>query len=158
MKNNRNTTIILILLLPVLLLSCSNQKIFEKFEKFENISWNRFNKLKFEINLEDTEPQFDIFLAIRHLPEIQYKELKINMTIYSPSEEMRSADYVLPLRNKDGNSLSECLGDLCDITIPIRKRFKFSEPGINRIEIESKFTKVDMPGIMEVGLIVRKSK
>lgn len=157
MEVNNIKNIIWVLLFPVFLLSCNNQKIFEQHKEFDKMSWNRFNILQFDVNVKDPESAYDILLAIRHLPEIRYKELKINMTIYSPSGAMRSADYILPMLDKDGNSISSCLGDLCDITIPIRNQFKFTEAGINRIEIENKFTKVDMPGIMEVGLIIKKS-
>ena len=52
-------------------------------------SWNRFNILKFEIPVNDTQTPVDIVLAIRHLPEFQIRELPINMTIYMPSGEMR---------------------------------------------------------------------
>ena len=124
----------------------------------EKQSWNRFNILKFEIPVNDTQSSVDIMLAIRHLPEFQVKELPINLTIYMPTGEMRSAEEVLNFTEKSGESRSECLGDLCDITFILREDFTFSEPGKVRIEIENKWPKVELPGILEVGLIARKSK
>jgi gliding motility-associated lipoprotein GldH len=140
------------------MISCQNDKTFEQYKKLDKQSWNRFNILKFEIPVHDTQTPVDIVLAIRHLPEFQIRELPINMTIYMPSGEMRSAEEVLKFTEKDGKSRSECLGDLCDITFNLREDFTFSETGTVRIEIENKWPKVELPGILEVGLILRKSK
>lgn len=140
------------------LVSCRNDKIFEQYQKMDKQSWNRFNILKFEIPVNNTQSSVDIILAIRHLPEFQVTELPINMTIYMPSGEMRSAEDVLNFTEKSGESRSECLGDLCDITFNLREDFTFSETGTVRIEIENKWPKVELPGILEVGLIARKSK
>ena len=106
----------------------------------------------------DTQNAFDIVLVIRHLPEFKIKELPVNVTIYLPSGEMRTAEHILNFTDKDGNSLSECLGDLCDITFPLREDFIFPEAGTVRIEIENKWPRLELPGILEVGLILEKSQ
>jgi len=140
------------------MISCRSDKTFEQYKKLDKQSWNRFNILKFEIPISDTQTTVDIILALRHLPEFQIMELPINMTIYMPSGEMRTAEEVLKFIEKDGKRLSECLGDLCDITFNLREDFTFSETGTVRIEIENKWTKVELPGILEVGLILRTSE
>ena len=140
------------------MISCQHDKTYEEYKKMDKQSWNRFNILKFEVPVNDTQTPTDIILSIRHLPEFQIMELPINMTIYMPSGEMRSAEEVLKFTEKDGKSRSECLGDLCDITFNLREDFTFSETGTVRIEIENKWPKVELPGILEVGLILRKSK
>lgn len=137
--------------------ACSNSKVFEEYEKFEELSWNRFNFLEFEVPIVDTESAYDIYLSLRHLPEFPHKQLPINFTIYSPSGEMRTADQVLELNDEAGNRLSKCLGDFCDVSILLREDFSFSEPGTFNFRIENKWTKVDLPGIMEVGLLIKKS-
>ncbi len=75
-----------------------------------------------------------------------------------PSGEMRTADYSFKIKDKEGKILSECLGDYCDIKFLLRGGFRFSEPGIVKFEIENKMTKIETPGIIEVGLIIEKSK
>jgi len=151
--HNFFTTIIL-----VFLLSCSgNQTVFEEYQKFDNLSWSRFNILKFEVNLEDIESSYDIYINIRHLPEVSYKEMVINFTIFTASGDMRTTDYTLKFYDREGKKLSECLGDYCDLLVPLRESFRFYETGRVRFEIENKFTKIKMPGILEVGLIMKKS-
>ena len=124
----------------------------------DQLSWDRFNILHFEFPVEDTEKEYDFFISIRHIPQIPYKKMEVNFTLYTPEDDMRTGNIELRLVDLEGESLSKCLGDLCDIELPLRKNFKFSAKGKARIEIENRYTKIKMPGIMEVGLIVRESK
>ena len=149
--------VFIIFIASSLLSSCGNRTVFEEYKKFDNLSWGRFDFLDFEVAIEDVEAEYDILFAIRHLPEIPYQDMKINLTFHSPSGEMRTADHVFELVDKDGNKLSKCLGDFCDISFPVRKNFVFSEEGVIKFRIENKYTKTQMPGILEVGLIVRES-
>lgn len=138
--------------------TCTQQKFFEQYRKLDQQSWNRFNILKFEVPVKDTINTFDIIISIRHFPEFSVEELPINLTIYMPSGEMRTADHVLNFTDKEGNKLSECLGDLCDISFPVREGLVFPGTGTVRIEIENKWPKLELPGIMEAGLILKRSK
>lgn len=148
----------LFIVLLALSSGCSNSKVFEEYIKFDNLSWNRFNFLEFEVPAENIETEFDVYIALRHLPEFPHKELPVNLTIYSPSGEMRSADHLLELTDNEGNNLSKCVGDYCDVSILVRKELSFYEPGVYKFVIENKWKKVDLPGIMEVGLLIKKSK
>jgi gliding motility-associated lipoprotein GldH len=143
----------------LVLTSChSDQKVFEEYHTFDNMSWNRFNLLNFKMEVIDLEVPYDIYISIRHIPEIPYQEMIINFTIFTPSGDMRTSDYTLDFIDREGKHLSDCMGDYCDLLVPLRKSFRFYELGAAKFEIENKYTKVEMPGIMEVGLILKRSK
>ena len=139
-------------------MSCDNRTEFEQYKKLENQSWNRFNIIKFEVPVNDIKTAFDITLVIRHLPEFKIKELPVNATFYMPSGEIRSAEHIIKFTDKAGESLSECLGDLCDLSFILREDFIFPETGTVRVEIENKWPRLELPGILEVGLILQKSQ
>jgi len=40
--------------------------------------------------------------------------------------------------------------------VPLREKYKFSETGAVKFEIENKMTNYDLLGVMEVGLIMKK--
>jgi gliding motility-associated lipoprotein GldH len=141
----------------IVILSCDNRKIFEEYQKFEKQSWHRFNILKFDVPVKDTQNAFQIELNIRHLPEFKIREMQINMTIYMPSGEIRTAEHTLSFTTKEGESLSECLGYLCDISFMLRNDFIFQEAGTYKFEIENKWPKLELPGILEVGLRINRS-
>jgi gliding motility-associated lipoprotein GldH len=148
----------LLFLMVIALLSCNNRKEFEQYQKFEKQSWHRFNIVKFEVPVSDIRNPYNIELIIRHLPEFIIKDLPTNVTIYTPSGEMRTSEHILNFTGTDGKNLSKCLGDLCDITFNLREDFVFPEPGTYQIEIENKWPKLELPGILEVGLILEKSQ
>lgn len=148
----------LFFLLLVISFGCDSSKVFEEYKKMDKFSWYRFNNLEFDVLIEDTETEYDVFILFRHLPEFPHHQLPINLTIYSPSGEVRSANHLLDLYDDEGNRLSECMGDFCDVAVLARKEITFYEPGTFRFMIENKWKKVDLPGIMEVGLMIRKSK
>lgn len=148
----------LILFFTVFLVSCGGNKVYEDYQKLDKQSWNRFNFLKFEMPVEDIDQDYDIYLVFRHWPEFPHKAIPLTITIYMPSGSERTFDHNVKLYSKGGHQLSECLGDFCDLEDLIRPGLRFSETGIVKFEIENKFTKIETPGIMEVGLIVRKAE
>lgn len=148
-----------ILLMALLALSsCTRRKVFSEYHKFGNFTWNRFEMLTFDVPIADEESLYEIAVAVRHIPQFPYGDLDINLTIKSPDGEMRSGDFTLKLKDKNGKWLGDGMGDLYDIEIPVHKNMKFSGKGVTRIEIENKMNKFEIRGIMEVGLVVRKAK
>lgn len=159
MKKSHTICLFISGLVLAALMACQvNTTIFEEYRQFEDLSWSRFDILEFSTVVEDVQSPVDIFLSIRHLPEIPYKSMAISYTIYSPAGDMRSSDYSFELVDQEGESLSNCMGDYCDLMVPIREAFTISESGRIKFEIENKYTKIEMPGIIEVGLIMKKSK
>lgn len=146
-----------LLLMVIFLSSCNRDTVFEDYWKFDNLTWNRFDFVTFEMDVEDIEQYYDIFLVFRHVPEFPVSKLELNFTVLPPSGGYRSSDHSYWLR-KSGVLQSDCLGDYCDFLVPLRKEYKFNETGSTRFEIENKIPKFESTGIIEVGLIIRKSK
>ncbi len=136
----------------------SHRTIYEEYQEFENLSWNRFQVLDFRMEVEHVDTPYDIFINIRHLPEVPYEEMTINFSLFTPSGDMRTTDYELDFYDPDGKRLSQCLGDYCDLLVPLRRTFRFHEPGEVRFEVENKYTKLEMPGIIEVGILVKEAE
>ena len=145
------------LMLPIQHGCDRNKTVFEKYHRFDNLSWNRFDILDFRMQLDKVDSPYDIFINIRHLPEVPYEEMTINFTIFTASGDMRTADYDLDFYDPEGKRLSDCMGDFCDLLLPLRRSFLFYEPGEVRFEIENKYTKLEMPGIIEVGILVKEA-
>lgn len=149
---------IIVFLLLVFTFGCKGDKtVYEEYKKFENLSWNRFNIVTFDVPVEDIPTGYDLYLTIRHIPEFTPGKMDINFTYTMPSGDMRSTDKELRFSDNDGNKKSECLGDLCDIEFLLREGLRIQQPGVLKVEIENKHTKLELPGILEVGLKVKKS-
>ena len=140
------------------LLSCSPGKIYEKHVKMDNLAWNRFNTVKFEVPIQDAGPAYDIYIAIRHHTDFPYPEIDVYFFFTTPGGETRSRTITIPIKDKDGNNLGEGMGALWDVQYPAWEGFSFNETGTCTFEISSAMSQLDLVGVMEVGLIVRKGR
>ena len=142
----------------ILLLSCTPGKIFEKHVKMENLAWNRFNTVRFEVPIEDTGPAYDIYIAIRHITDIPYPSLDVYFYFETPEGETRSRKLNIPIKDKQGNNLGDGLGALWDVQYLAWEGFTFNETGTSTFEVSSAMSQMDLIGVLEVGLVVKKSR
>jgi len=150
---------LLLLLLFVLIgfSSCSPRKIYEKHIDIERITWNRFDVKTFQVDIKDISSSYDFYIAIRHHTEVPFKFITTKFTLYTPSGEVRMLDVEINLKDKEGKLLGDGMGDLWDVVRLAREDFVFTEPGICTIEVSSTMSQADLPGILQVGLIVKKA-
>ncbi|MBC8320944.1 MAG: hypothetical protein H8E34_09500 [Bacteroidetes bacterium] len=140
-----------------LLTGCNSSTVFKEYEKFDDISWNRLYYLNFEVPVQKQE-SLDFYLALRHHTDFLYSFIDVNVTFFTPDGETRSRDYHFRLKNTDFRWRGDGMGELWDIELPIRKEMIFNKDGICKVRIENKMKRAETPGIIEVGLIVKKAE
>ncbi|PLW98347.1 MAG: hypothetical protein C0591_04620 [Marinilabiliales bacterium] len=137
--------------------SCGNRTVFKEYRSFNDVSWNRFDIQNFEVPVKENEV-LDFYLFVRHHSYFPYDFMDVNITFYMPGGEIRSRDYHFELKDEEGKWLADGMGELWDIELPVRKNLTINEAGICKIRVENKMTKLETPGIIEVGLLVKKAK
>jgi gliding motility-associated lipoprotein GldH len=137
--------------------SCQEAAVYREYRKIDNMTWNRFDIIEFEVPVEEGD-KLDFYLALRHHTAFPYDKLFVNITFYTPGGEFRSANYDFDLKDEEGNWLADGMGELWDIELPVRSEMQFSETGICKVRLENQYPKVNTPGILELGLIVKRSK
>jgi gliding motility-associated lipoprotein GldH len=123
----------------------------------EKVSWNRFDIQNFEVPVKIGDV-LDFYLSIRHKSDFQYDKIWVNITFYTPEGTMRSRDYEFDLKDKSGKWLGDGMGELWDIDLPVHKEMVFNKAGTCRVRVENKDSKYETPGIIEVGLVVKRSQ
>lgn len=141
----------------VLITGCGKSKIYEKHYKMENLSWNRFRVLEYDVDVKNASKNYDLFIAIRHITEIPYRKIDVGCTIVTPSGETRYLEHGVLIKDKTDALLGDGMGDIWDLVVPLRTFFRFDEAGISKIELSNRMVKLETLGIMEVGLIIRES-
>ena len=142
--------------LLLIAVACGNSTVFKESREFDNVSWNRFDIQNFEVPAEAGEV-LDFYFLIRHHSYFPYDFVDVNITFYMLGGEERSGDYHFNLKDDQGNWQAEGMGELWDIELPIRKKLRMLETGICKLRIENKMTKLETPGIIEIGLLVKRS-
>jgi len=147
-----------IIIVSLILTSCGRNTVFEKYIKMEKLSWSRFNNLQYEIPIKKIGAEYDIIFALRHTQEIPYDEIRLNCTLSTPSGEIRSLEYEIRIKDRSGALIGSRVGDLYNMEYALRRNYKFKKTGLLRVELENLMPRVETPGIIDIGLIVRKSK
>ena len=158
MKQAAEIKLILMLSASILLLaSCGNKPVFKEYRKMETANWNRFDIQFFEVPVSRGEV-LDFYIFMQHHTNYPYDHLDVNVTFYTPGGEMRSADYHFKLKDENGKWKAGGTGELRSIELPVQQGLKFEKNGICKVRVENKMTKLETPGIAEIGLVVKKGK
>ena len=139
-----------------MLAGCTNSTVFKEYRKFDNVIWGRFDIQNFEVPVKKGEP-LDLYFALRHHTDFPFNFIDVNITLFTPDGEMRSRDYHYRLIGTDLKWKGDGMGELWDIDLPIRKNVLFNQSGICKIRVESKMNRTQLPGIIEIGVIAKKS-
>jgi gliding motility-associated lipoprotein GldH len=142
----------------LLLASCNPNKVFERYENIDNNKWAKDKIVTFEVEINDISVPYDVELALRHSSYYVWADILVNLTTVYPDGEERMKDYDLFLRNKDGSFKAEGAGDLWDITFPLMEKASFNVKGKYIFKIQNIMPRLETDDIMQVGLIVKKSK
>ncbi len=145
------------IIITAFFVGCNSDTVLKEYKKFDDISWNKFDILNFEFPVEKNEG-LDFYFALRHHTDFPYSFIDVNITFYTPDGEIRSRDYHFRLKNTDLKWKGDGMGELWDIELPIRKEMIFNKSGKCKVRIENKMRKAETPGIIEVGLIVKKAE
>ena len=149
------------ILLPFLLLlliatSCQKTKIYQERHIFNNYTWQRFDKLTFDIPIEKGGTTGDIVLTIRHITQYPYPNLPVYIVLNTPSGEERILDKDFYLLDMDGNFKGDVAGDLWDVEEMLWPGFYFTEAGTYTIQLENLIPKMGIPGLVDVGIYVKR--
>ena len=149
----------LVFLLPVMLLfsGCSRPKNVEKYYRFSNCNWNRFNKLHYEFNLEKNGT-FDVYLEVRLKKSFSHDDLPVNMVMNTPSGEERTRECQIIVKNGKGELQGECRGDSSCIRVVLKRGLLIAQKGLLSIELENLTPRIETPDILAAGIILSEKR
>jgi len=140
----------------VMLTACGKKNIFEKHIKIRNATWNTDSVISFEVPINDIAKEYNIYIAVRHAEVYPFDNLYVRLDIYTPSGDKRSKDHYLEIRNEDRSFKGDVLGDIWDVEIAVMKNVSFNKPGIHQFKVINLMPYMNVPDVMEIGLIVEK--
>lgn len=152
------TRFVLLLLSLLAFSSCQKDLVYKDFHKFDNYTWGRFEKVRFEIPVEEPGLTADIILSVRHITQYPYKNLPMNVILMTPSGEERIIEKDMLLKDENDEFKGSVAGDLWDYEETLWSQFYFTETGNYIIEIENLIPKMGIPGLDDIGIKVVKSK
>ncbi len=143
-----------LLILMLFLASCGHDKPLERNVDFPTGSWQRYNKLKFELPVKENGKTLDVIFELRCKKSFVYDEIPLNMILDTPSGEERIKEYLIQIRDKNGNYSGTLNGDTCISRIFLKRKLYCSKKGILKVEIENLNPRMKTEGVISARLIL----
>lgn len=158
MKVSFNT--LLLMLMILVFTSCKKTStVYSKYYYFEKEEWSSKDTAKFRVDIIDTLSLCDVNLKIRHGELYPYSNLYVFLTTVYPDKSQKTDTIECILANSKGEWYGSGLGDMYDITLPIKKNVRFAKSGVYQFYFVQAMRQDPLLNISEFGFeIIRVSK
>jgi len=137
----------------ILLISCDHA-VYKKSVDFDNNRWMRDEARTFEFDISESGG-YDISINFSHVYGAPITEIPLEATLKGTAENT-TQQVMLKLADKNGKSLSDCAGDVCDLKQKIIENEKLL-PGHYTFSLRQHFDYDYLPNAIAVGIEVVKS-
>lgn len=136
------------------LLSCNKSNVVtlsETNKEFPANRWQKEDTKKFKFTLGEGLMAADVKLLFSHVHEPGYTSVPLLVTISGPDGLNDQIPVNLQLNGTDGKAASECVGDVCDLTITVQQGVTL-KAGDYQIAVTNTFDNSYVPNVFAVGV------
>lgn len=147
-------------IITVFLLSCDEQRVYEKNQDFDSRYWLISEKPEFEFEISDTLQSYNLYCNVRNSLDYPFARIFITYHLKDSVESLIEKNLVSTLlfNEKTGKPFGESgLGDLYDHQIPLKQNYRFRRSGKYKVSFEQYMRTDTLAGILAVGLRVEKT-
>lgn len=146
-------------MLALILVSCDNNKIYEKYQKIPNGVWKQSEPVAFDIDITDTLQTSDMIVQVRTTESYPYRNLYMFMNTTFPDGGTAADTLMFLLFDEKGKPLGDCTGKYCNARFWIDHNIRFPATGRYRFEFTQamRTENGELPEIMNLGLRLEKS-
>ncbi len=147
-----------LILFVIILASCTDIAKYEKFYHFEDEQWLATDTAIFEIEIDDTNANYNISLNLRHYNSYAFQNLWVQQTLITPSKNELVAKRNLSLGNKMGQWHGVALNDVVNVEIPTERKVMFSQAGKYQFKFVHLMRDHHLPDVLDFGITIEKNK
>lgn len=140
------------------LVSCEKNYILEQNQPLKDCSWNYKDTQTFTAEIKDTIINYDIYIHMRHGFNFEWRNVWVKIETTFPDGREFEKRVNLVLGEADGRWLGNCLGDNCDIRIPIQQSAFFPYLGKYTFKITQDMRTNPLGAVKSVGMEIQQSK
>lgn len=144
----------MLLLLPLLALSCDSNRIYEENFSIENSTWHADDIKEFSFEITDTMSALDLFINLRTTTDYPYSNLYIFLYSSYPDGYKDKDTLEFVLARPDGKWLGESSGTIVENQILISRGGRFRVPGKYTFRIQQAMREEELGEIVDVGFRV----
>lgn len=136
----------------VLMISCTSNNRLSSTYSFPEGEWQRFTNPEINFQISNPGVYYDMFMELEFDISQKPDNFRISIIMNTPSGEMRSRNITLELekaRVEDGRGI---------LKIPLRREYAFRDKGLCSFEVENRSSKMILPGMKSLTIIMEKSQ
>lgn len=146
---------LLLLLLVVPFLSCSDSVVSDSTKNFEDNRWLQEDVKSFSLELGENISSGKLVLNFSHVFDPGYNNLPLAVAVTNPDGATETIMANLELRTKSGKDLGNCTGDICDLKQIIKKNIPFKS-STYKVTLQHGFSGPYLPNVLMVGVGIEK--
>ena len=146
---------LLLILLIVPFLSCSDAVVSDSTKNFENNRWIQSDIKSFSLDLGEDISIGKLVLNFSHVFDPGYNNVPVAIAITYPGGTTETVMANLELRTKSGKDLGSCTGDICDLKQIIKKSVPFKS-GTYKVTVQHGFSGPYLPNVLMVGVGIER--
>jgi len=140
-----------------LCLSSCEKTAFKEYETdLVGNRWQKNDVKTYNFELEENGT-YDVLVDFSHVYGTQFNALPLKVILVKPDQSRETADYLMELRDAEGNELGDCSGDYCDLREPIFSKLDL-KAGNYQISVAHNFDHDFVPNVLGIGVRVVASK
>lgn len=148
--------ILFFILLSTIAVSCNLKNRYSFNESFPPDGWSKYNKPRFNVEINDTISSYDLLFSIRNNHNYPYRNLFLFVSTTSPDGRSIKDTVEYQLADEKGRWYGKGLGDLHNIAVPYKTNVLFPVSGEYLFQIEHGMRTDKLEGIVDVGLIIKE--
>lgn len=131
--------------------SCDPKMVYDQFQNTGDNQWSWDEKKVFEVEMEQPDEYYNIYLNVRHTKEYPKSNLYIFLTIDGPNEAQSRDTIDISIADSKGKWRGSGFGDIKFVRKKIREKVRFAFPGKYTFTLEQGMRLEELP-VTDVGL------
>lgn len=137
---------------------CLDNAVYEKNIPTDNLLWDRKQIPHFNIHIDNTNQNFELYLNLRHTSKYKYSNISLIIEEESPKNQVKRYRVELQLADSDGRWKGIGAGRILSSQVPFLNNHHFADTGIYTFKIKQNMPVNPLPEIVDVGIKVINGK
>jgi len=137
--------------------SCNKKVLYSHFEEFDQLKWQKNDKVRFEIPIYEQATNQNVFLSIRHTAHFYLNGVTFKMTKTLPSGNVEQKSIFIPIKDDKNSYMGDGNGDVYDVTVLVDSAITFTEIGEYKFDVEYQADEELIVQVYQVGVIIKSS-
>lgn len=142
-------------LLLIAIQACDPGMVYDQFQKTEDNEWSWDEKKVFEVEMDQPDEYYNIYINVRHTKEYPKSNLYVFLTIDGPNDAQSHDTIDIAIANASGKWVGKGFGDIKFVRKQIREKVRFAFPGKYIFTMEQGMRLEEVP-VTDVGLRIEE--